>query len=459
MQVQADIHRAYRIWQYLRDGRFVDEKSSMLHFEIVTLNDRASVVAHFHMHVEKLRSGRFLGKASMTAIPLLATGHAFTDSGLNISKFLSNLADLTLWMVAAVHLIRLTFDGAAPDPYPHSQPPDAQGPPLVSRSEASSTARTLMFDNPYFGDALASLDFYESATGCNTSTASYTLPVAQGKASKNPKQTWCSTAGGTQKGGGEKTGLPPAAVADSASVHCEATDTLDMTHTDVEKRRRNTPTKDSLSNSKSGPNAQQAEAVVQAAPSGTLYQQSHSARGTMSFLKKLTWLTTLAIMVMLPLLRWSEQAAVRLARSFSVAAMAGEGAAQNSERIYHDLTAPARFLLPAKQSGSDLRLMAGGGVPELVCELASGETVGTTLDVTGYADAVPLPWELPDDNQSIRVLEELLVCLHSLTSRSLVFSLLLQLGLCNASYQALSGPRALSLATVLGPQMMHPFVL
>lgn len=459
MQVQADIHRSYRIWQYLRDGRFVDEQSSMLHFEIATLNERASVVAHFHMHAKKLPSGRFLGKAGMTAIPMLATGHVFTDSGLNMSKLLSNLADLTLWMVAAVHLLRLTFDGAAPNPYPHVQPPDAEGPPVVSRSEASSAARTLMFDNPYFGDPLTSLDFHETSAGCKTSTASCTLPVAQGIASKRPEKPWCSTAGGTQKGYDETGDLPPAAVAESASVLCEATDTLDMKHAEAVERRRKTPTKESCSSDKIGPNAKQVGAAVEATPSGTLYQHAPSARGSMSLLKKLTWLTTLGILVMLPLFRWYEQEAVRLARSFSASAMAGQRSTQNSERIYHDLAAPARFLMMAKQSGSGLRSIADSGASELVCQLASGETVGSTLDVTGHSDADPLPWQLPDDNQSMLALEELLVCLHSLRSRILVFSLLLQLGLCNESYQALSGPRALSLATVLGPQMMHAFEL
>lgn len=143
---------------------------------------------------------------------------------------------------------------------------------------------------------------------------------------------------------------------------------------------------------------------------------TRQSRSSVSLLTQLTRVITLGIIVMLLVAYMYEQRALRLARSFSSSAIAGMGTAQNSARVFHNLNAPGRLLLPAKQY-SALGSYHDGTVLTPVCELASESSAVATIEVVAQIDTNSLPWKLPSDNQAEHALHQLLVCSHLLWFR------------------------------------------
>lgn len=384
LQVQTDLHRVYRIWQYMRDGRFVDEVTSMLHFRLTSLNDQASVVTDWHMHVRRLPSGRFLGRASITAVPLSGAGTA--HSARSYQERLSWVADLTLWVVAGVHLMRLTFLKPGPRPRAHGGSTDDRRWPShdarcsVPQFHGSSMPRTSVFDNPQF-DA--------GSTPSGSSLSGLVLPVQHASRPQLPARARAGQQGPVAGQAGERAG---AAVAEGSSdVSFDAykrwrsdagfaAPARGLPYGSDEKRRPPT-------------------GLTQVWGSEVGIQASSRA----SALTQLTRVTTLGIVVMLFFVSQYTQRALLVASSFKDAAVAGDRGPQNTAGMYEDLDAPARMLMSAKAAGS-------AGVPQgPLCELVSDVSAGSPLNITGQIDVDTLPWRWPQDSQAWLMQKQLLV--------------------------------------------------
>lgn len=388
------------MWQYLRDGRFIDEQSSKLHFHVAVLNELASVVAQWHMHIVKDPSGRFLGRAAITAVPV----YFWSD---DVKSLLSWCADLALWAVAAVHLLQMTVFSARTQHRTSTEDCPCTGLSFGSSlstpgvRHAASARRASMNDGPHSGDCTSSSD---------SESFAHRLPPIHVAGINNQRSVQ------NLRPGSGVSDQQARAVAEGASEHQTGASAPWMGNGEPSTGKDDTAA--SLGWSSDGRSRGDAQGgddapgislqLADSDPSQRAYSTRQS-RSRVSLLTQLTRVTTLCIIVMLLIAYLYEQRALRLARSFSSSAISGLGGAQNSARVYHDLNAPGRLLLPAKQFGP-LGAYDNGTVLDAFCELAAEGSASSPIDVVAQMDAGSLPWKLPSDGRAEHALNQLLVC-------------------------------------------------
>ena len=120
MQDGADAQTSYRMFQYLRDGHFVDARTQVLEFCAVVHNTASNMVFVWILRLKQLPSGSFLGRGSFSTTSSVGSGslHELLQ-GLVIEGLAALLALLhALWVMFGSHHVDAVAKSVGEHPSP-----------------------------------------------------------------------------------------------------------------------------------------------------------------------------------------------------------------------------------------------------------------------------------------------------------------------------------------------------
>jgi hypothetical protein len=174
LQADVDRHTAFRIFQYLRDGFFIDEYTKSVTLHMVLDNQAAASFVYWQLHLKQLPSGSFLGRAFFQTTP--AALGVSTKAPL-WSALLCTFAVL----LACVHASAILFSGSGRlerDELPTCSPAWKGNPTQMMRQQSStSSCSSLLEVRPDVASVAPHLEVHPCSQG--THIARHTIPVKQ----------------------------------------------------------------------------------------------------------------------------------------------------------------------------------------------------------------------------------------------------------------------------------------
>ena len=103
MQAAVDFATVARVWQFMRDARFVDTSSRSLRFQVAVLNSQAHTAAFWDMRISMLESGRLEARASIVSAPTFSARTFWNPRDL-VSVFTHTV----MLLIALIHTLHVS---------------------------------------------------------------------------------------------------------------------------------------------------------------------------------------------------------------------------------------------------------------------------------------------------------------------------------------------------------------